>query len=536
MEVEGQRIRYWESGSGPLLLVLHGLGNSVLTWRSNIEALSQRFRTVALDLPGHGLSDMPVQRFDLSGATRFLMAFMEAIGGGPAYVVGNSMGGIIALELALKAPERVRKLVLVDSVGLGKEIAWFLRLGSVPGIGEYYERPSPQRITNLCRTMVYDRRFVEEDVVAEMYRYRKRPGAPRALLQFLRVGVGLFGQRRAIGRREELSSLRMPLMVVWGRQDKLVPAAHAEAVLEAVPDARVHIFDECGHWPQVEHAEQFNSLVAEFLSEAEGRVDGAGPEAQVPEGDIPPRVSGGSPLEDAASGDAVTGEVNDSGDAQQLVVGGDGGAGPAAAAQPTEGEIQWVSRGQAFIRRNLRLIILALVIAVVLTVVFQRDRFTDVESFVDTVGYPGIFLLSLAGSGAIVLPLPSTAAIIIGGIFLTPVYVGLIAGVAEAMGEVTGYALGYSGQGIVEKNRFYKWVERWLQLRGWLAIMLFSAIPNPLFDLLGVAAGVLRYPLKRFLVYTWIGKTVKNVGLAYLGFFGVEWALDLFNISVSSPG
>ena len=87
VEVEGYRIRYWEAGSGPPLLFVHGLGNSALTWCSNLEALGERFRAIALDLPGHGLSDMPRQRFGLPEAARFLAAFMDAIGTPSAYVV-----------------------------------------------------------------------------------------------------------------------------------------------------------------------------------------------------------------------------------------------------------------------------------------------------------------------------------------------------------------------------------------------------------------------------------------------------------------
>ena len=265
VEVGGHRIRYWESGSGPPLILTHGLGNSALTWRSNLEPLGQRFHTFALDLPGHGLSDMPRRRYDLPGAARLLGDFMDAIGERAAYVAGNSMGGVIALELALTDPDRVRALVLVDSVGLGKEIALFLRLGSVPGIGEYFERPSQQQIARLCRTLLYDPGFIDADVVAEMYRYRKRPGAPRALLRLLRTGVNIFGQRPSMQRRAQLAWLKAPLLVVWGRQDRLVPVGHAQAVGDLLPNAQVHILDRCGHWPQVEHAEEFNRLVTAFL-------------------------------------------------------------------------------------------------------------------------------------------------------------------------------------------------------------------------------------------------------------------------------
>ena len=193
------------------------------------------------------------------------------------------------------------------------------------------------------------------------------------------------------------------------------------------------------------------------------------------------------------------------------------------------------SRSEFWIKSShVRILMVAAVIAIAIVAVLQRDRLTDVEHIVETVGYPGVFLLALSGSAAIVVPLPGTAAIFLGGVFLVPVFVGLVAGVAEAIGEITGYVIGYSGQGIVKKNRFYRRVELWLRRRGAVAILIFSVIPNPVFDLLGIAAGVLRYPLLKFLFYTWIGKTVKNTGLAYAGFFGTGWVKDLFNISVSA--
>ena len=126
-----------------------------------------------------------------------------------------------------------------------------------------------------------------------------------------------------------------------------------------------------------------------------------------------------------------------------------------------------------------------------------------------------------------VIPLPSTAAIFFGGELLTPVYVGLIAGVGEAIGEITGYALGYSGHEVIERNRFYKRLEGWVRKRGWIVVFLFSIIPNPLFDVLGIAAGALRYPLRQFLLIAWAGKTIKNLGIAYAGSLGANWVIDL---------
>lgn len=178
-----------------------------------------------------------------------------------------------------------------------------------------------------------------------------------------------------------------------------------------------------------------------------------------------------------------------------------------------------------FVRRS----ILTLVVGIITLAFIFRERFIDVEHIVTTLGYPAILVMSLIGSAGLVIPFPSTAAVFFGGHYLNPVYVGLIAGVAEAIGETTGYALGYSGSGIAQKTRIYQPIERWVKRQGWVAIVVFSTIPNPIFDLLGIAAGALKYPFRKFIFLAWIGKTVKNIGIAYAGAYGAAWFGDLIS-------
>lgn len=484
VEVEGHRVRYVETGSGPPLLLVHGLGNSIQTWRKNLDVLGHKFRVIALDLPGHGLSDPPRSRFDLPASTRFLSQFMDCVGIESAHIAGNSMGGIVALELALRQPRRVRSLTLVDSAGLGREIARFLRLGSVPGIGELFDRPSYKRAVKINRWLVYDPACIEDEAVRLWHEYKKRPGATAATLRFLRVGVTLFGQRRRIRRLERLNEIDVPVMVLWGREDPLVPVSHALAAKEAAPKLRLHVFEQCGHWPQVEHPREFNETLTAFIQEVESARAASDP---------PP-----NPTLYSVSG---------------------------AATPPSAEE----SRAELFVRQHyIRWFIVGLVLAIIITAFIERSRLTDLEHIVHTLGYPAVFILALAGAGAMVLPLPSTAAIFLGGAALTPVYVGLIAGVAEAMGEITGYAVGYSGQGIAKKSKVYGRLEHIARKNGGLAVLIFSVVPNPIFDVVGITAGVMRYPLWRFLMYAWIGKTIKNIGIAYAGALGAEWVLHLF--------
>ena len=263
--VQGHRVRYWEEGNGPPVVLVHGLANSVLTWRKNMEALGRDCRVIALDLPGHGLSDMPNIRFDLPTGAAFLGAFLDDVGVDRAHLAGNSMGGAVALELALAQPERVASLTLADSAGLGREISALLRLGSLPILGEYARRPTLKGVRNLVRWMVHDPSLVDEEELLLRLSYLKRKGSAQALLRYLRTGVGLFGQRPATRRDARLAALSLPTLIVWGAQDPLFPLRQAERAAAAIAGAKLHVFDACGHWPQYEHPGEFNRLLGEFV-------------------------------------------------------------------------------------------------------------------------------------------------------------------------------------------------------------------------------------------------------------------------------
>ena len=150
----------------------------------------------------------------------------------------------------------------------------------------------------------------------------------------------------------------------------------------------------------------------------------------------------------------------------------------------------------------------------------------------DSVGYPGIWLISFVGASAIVLPVPGMAAMCVAAspsVGLNPLAVGLIAASAETLGELTGYIAGASGAAFLQNNRWYPRFQNWLIRRGWIALFLLAMIPNPVFDLIGIAAGALGYPLKRFLVIIMIGKSIKSVGIAYACYFSVSMIKDLIN-------
>ena len=148
----------------------------------------------------------------------------------------------------------------------------------------------------------------------------------------------------------------------------------------------------------------------------------------------------------------------------------------------------------------------------------------------DRVGYGGVALSALVASGGIIVPVPALATVCTASAFLNPLLIGLIAGFAETLGETTGYFLGYSGRAVITKTRIYQRMEGWMRRRGWMLLFLISVIPNPIFDIIGVAAGALRYPLWRFLAVVLVGKLIKFITFAYACFYGIEWLTGLFRL------
>lgn len=181
-------------------------------------------------------------------------------------------------------------------------------------------------------------------------------------------------------------------------------------------------------------------------------------------------------------------------------------------------------------RLGLRpLIAVVLAVAITFAIASFRDELARFEQY----GYLGVFLISLVGNATVILPAPSLAMVFGMGGVLNPLLVGLVAGVGEALGELTGYMAGYGGRAVIEDWQMYERLEGWMQRNGAATIFVLSAIPNPIFDLAGIAAGVLRFPLAQFLLSCWIGKTIKTITFAFVGaqFMDVLeklWALDIF--------
>ena len=272
VDVGGISTRYWVEGSGSPVVLIHGLSNSIEHWLLNIDALAAEHTVYALDLLGHGRTDKPLTRsYDLSDLARFVIDFMDALGIERADLIGHSLGGGVALVIAETSPERVHRLVLVDSLGLARDVGIVLRLVSVPGVGEVLTRlvlqgDFPKQLKRQ-RAIWPDADVVSEEMIRLRYEATRWEDIRATYFKTLRAVSNFLGVRRAAFQPivQGLRSLHLPVLVVWGEKDDLLSSRHARIVQDAVPNTRVEIFEDAGHDPMVVNPERFNRVTMQFL-------------------------------------------------------------------------------------------------------------------------------------------------------------------------------------------------------------------------------------------------------------------------------
>jgi pimeloyl-ACP methyl ester carboxylesterase len=271
----GLRTRFWQAGDrGSPVLLLHGIACSVLEWERNIAALAAHHRVFALDLLGFGLTDKPShQNYSIGRLARFSLDFLTAHNIPSAHFAGNSLGGSIALECARIAPERVASQVLVDPAGIDRRGTLLeFRLATIPWLGEALTRPNRIGTRMLWRKAFADpKAIVTDDMVATKVALASMPGAHAAFLETLRsfVDFGGFRQEHVSALHAALPNIRVPALVIWGRDDQFITVAHAEVLRRMLPNVQVQIWDRCGHAPQIEHPEKFNETTLGFWSRLE---------------------------------------------------------------------------------------------------------------------------------------------------------------------------------------------------------------------------------------------------------------------------
>ena len=269
IQVNGLRVRYQTEGSsGPVLVLLHGIGRSLEDWESSISPLSQTHRVYTFDLPGFGRSNKPQRGYSFPYFAEVLEGFLDALELEQVTLLGSSLGGGVALEFAFTRPERVSRLVLVGSAGFGSEVTLGLRILTLRGVGELFSTPSPRLVRGTLEGVFYDENFITPKRKARELELARLPGAQTAYISVARaLGTFLGGVRApwvwSVLRR--CGDLKIPTLIVWGAQDQILPVKHARVAQAHLPHAELKIFDPCGHFPQLERPEEFNALVLEFL-------------------------------------------------------------------------------------------------------------------------------------------------------------------------------------------------------------------------------------------------------------------------------
>lgn len=260
IEAGGRRLRVLDTGSGegaPIVLV-HGFGADINAWMFNQPVLAAGLstngrRVVALDLPGHGGSVKQVGAGDAETLSAAVSDALTALGIERFHLVGHSMGGAIALVLAERMPTRVASLTLLAPAGLGPEI-------NGDFIDGFVKATRRREAQELLAMLVHDPSLISRAMVEETLRYKRLDGVPAALDRIARVWFP--GGRQALDLRPALGALGLPVQIVWGRDDHIIPAAHANGLAGTMP---VHILDNVGHIPQMEKAGEVNRLIARFI-------------------------------------------------------------------------------------------------------------------------------------------------------------------------------------------------------------------------------------------------------------------------------
>ncbi len=270
--IHGRLVSYVEAGTGPALLLIHGMGGSSDNWRRVVEPLTRDHTVIVPDLPGHGGSAPGAGDYSVGALAAGLRDLLLLLGHRRATLVGHSLGGGIAMQFAYQFPEIVERLVLVSSGGLGGEVSGLLRAAALPGAGPFIATTAPaarwlegalRRVETLGLHP-----GVDATEVAHGYSLLADPLRRSAFLMTVRSVIGIGGQRVSAVDRLYLAEA-VPVLIVWGARDRLVPAHHGERAHQSIPGSRLEIFEGVGHLPQLEAAPRFVSVLERFLAETE---------------------------------------------------------------------------------------------------------------------------------------------------------------------------------------------------------------------------------------------------------------------------
>jgi len=272
--LHGYRRAFVRAGSGPVVLLIHGIGDSSDTWRPVLDDLARDHTVIAPDLLGHGRSEKPRADYSVAAYANGMRDLLGVLEIDRVTVVGHSLGGGVAAQFAYQFPDRCERLVLVGSGGVGRTVSPLLRMATVPGAELMMPLFALAPVKMLSRMTAEVLRHFDtalgrdaEEVLA-VFDALPDTSARRAILRTLRSGVDWRGQVITMLDRAYLAE-GIPTLLIWGRRDAIIPLGHGRLAHAAMPGSRLEIFDEAGHFPHHFAPERFSEVVVDFMSHTE---------------------------------------------------------------------------------------------------------------------------------------------------------------------------------------------------------------------------------------------------------------------------
>lgn len=270
-DLHGQPVSYRQLGDGPPLLLLHGITSSSRTWDAVLPGLAERHTVIAPDLLGHGASAKPRADYSLGAFASLVRDLLVTLGHARATVVGHSLGGGVAMQFSYQFPERVERLALVSSGGLGREVHALLRAAALPGAD--WVLPAVARTGVLGAGAAAGRALAriglrpsaDAQGVADGLASLQDADTCRAFLHTARSILDLRGQRVDASDKLYLAA-GVPVLIVWGERDPLIPVAHARAAHALLPHGRLEVFERAGHFPFRDEPARFVALLHDFIA------------------------------------------------------------------------------------------------------------------------------------------------------------------------------------------------------------------------------------------------------------------------------
>lgn len=276
--IDGIHLRWRDNGrDGPPVLLLHGIGGSLELWSAQFDLAPAGLRLIALDLPGHGLSGFAAAAQGPRELATFVWRFADALGLDQVHLVGNSMGGAIALQMLGSQAARVRSLLLAAAATLGRESPLPFRLMCLPLLGELMARPGSLAVRQQLEAIFSPAYKVPPEIRKAVERNVLRKGNQAAFLATLRRMTDLGGQRQPLvqAARSVLQAVQVPVLLLHGKQDRVLPPVHSQTAQALMPRAQLRILDDCGHTPQLERPDAFSEAMQSLVDRAESETDQA---------------------------------------------------------------------------------------------------------------------------------------------------------------------------------------------------------------------------------------------------------------------